>query len=218
MRLSCFYDSLSNACVYFLGFTKILVGTGSNSSGQYTNKFEIVDLEGTSSKCKLMPVYPFPVGYSAAAFGLNEKPTVCGGFDGSKQKSECYTLDSTWQKLTDMYQALADAQLTLSPFVNKSDHLVLSGGNDGSVAYDGVGVFNGKTWESLASLPKMVSLHCMLLINSTTLMAIGGISSTYLNDTYYFHSFASMPSWISGPSLRSRRYEHSCARIRFNLI
>ncbi len=69
-------------------------------------------------------------------------------------------------------------------------------------------------WESkIPFLPATISEHCMVTVNSTTVMAIGGyLNSDYLEKTFYF-TFGE-GSWTEGPRLNYRRRYCSCGRIR----
>ena len=194
-----------------------MVGTGSSDSFINGNKFEIVDLENPVSTCKPIPNYPFEIEGAMAGLGFDEKPIVCGGHNGS-ERSECYMLDLSWQSLPSMSQTNVYAQLSPSPFANKSHHLVLNGGMTDETYSSNVLVLTQEKWESLPSLPNAFYGHCTLLINSSTLMTIGGYNDSYIADTYYFHSLSLVQNWVSGPSLQTARYWHACGRIRFILV
>ena len=170
-----------------------------------------------ASKCEPIPNYPLGVHGAMAGLGFDEKPIVCGGYNGSV-RSECYRLDSSWQSTPSMSQPNHYAQLSSSPFANKSHHLILSGGNTNIGNYSNVQVLTQEKWESLPSLPNAFYGHCTLLINSSTLMTIGGYNDSYIADTYYFHSLSLVQNWVSGPSLQTARYWHACGRIRFILV
>jgi hypothetical protein len=55
----------------------------------------------------------------------------------------------------------------------------------------------------------------MVLINSTTLITVGGYNGNHLKDTYILNA-ARSPSWVLGPPLKYSRHGHSCSRIRKN--
>jgi hypothetical protein len=71
-------------------------------------------------------------------------------------------------------------------------------------------------WESnIPSLPVTISAHCMVTVNSTTVMAIGGAqNSGYSGKTFYFT--LGEESWTEGPELKNKRLHHSCGKIRRN--
>ena len=209
----CGFNTLN---LFVSGYTKVLVGTGLPSSGNRSDKFEIIDLENTMTNCKSVPNYPLAISSAAAGLGLNEKPIVCGGYDGTNRRSECNILETTWVRLPSLSQSLYHAKLSPSPFANKNHQLILSGGYTGSESVSTVQVLSQEKWESLPSLPKTLYGHCMLLINSNSLMAVGGSNETYLDNTYILDSLNPVLKWVAGPALKEARVYHACGRIRLN--
>ncbi len=71
-------------------------------------------------------------------------------------------------------------------------------------------------WESnIPSLPVTIVAHCMVTVNSTTVMVIGGVQNgQYSGKTFYF-TFGE-ESWTEGPELKNKRRWHSCGKIRRN--
>ena len=69
-------------------------------------------------------------------------------------------------------------------------------------------------WESkIPPLPVTIVEHCMVTVNSTTVMVIGGTQNNrYSGKTFYFNS--GEESWTEGPELKKERKSHSCAKIR----
>ncbi len=72
-------------------------------------------------------------------------------------------------------------------------------------------------WKSIIpSLPVTIADHCIVTVNSTTVMAIGGRQNGqgYSGKTFYF-TFGEQ-SWTEGPELKNKRAVHSCGKIRRN--
>jgi len=200
----------------FAGYTKVLVGTGLTSSGRI-DSFEILDLEGNGTSCRpALPNYPMAVSSATAGLGQDEKVVLCGGFDGSSRRAECYALlqGSTWQSIPSLRQAIALAQFSPSPFANESGVLVLSAGFSGARYSNSVQILRHGKWESWSGLPLGMKGHCMLLMNSSALMTIGGYNNSHLANTFVLNSLSSKQVWIPGPSMNRGRYFHACARIR----
>jgi hypothetical protein len=171
----------------------------------------LIDLENPSSKCKVLHSYPLAVLGAMGGLGADEKPIICGGYLSPNHRSECYTMDSSWTALPSMKSPTAYGQFAPSPFANKTHHLVSSGGNSGA-RFNRLDVLTQQGWEGLTTLPEAINQHCMLLVNSTTLITIGGYNGNQLNKTYIFHSWSQ--NWVSGPDLNTARYQHTCAKIR----
>ncbi len=105
----------------------------------------------------------------------------------------------------------------------KDAKLLVTGGFDGSGGYyDSFNALNSaemltaEGWESnIPSLPVTISAHCMVTVNSTTVMAISGYQNEqYSGRTFYF--IFGKESWTAGPVLKKKRGFHSCGKIRRN--
>jgi hypothetical protein len=103
-------------------------------------------------------------------------------------------------------------------FSNKleEDVLLITGGsNDGQIILSTVETYDGNDWnqELFSDLVEPVMLHCLVKINSSMLMLIGGTldnnPSGATRNTYYFDTFENI--WFAGPKLSSPRFGHSCA-------
>jgi hypothetical protein len=96
--------------------------------------------------------------------------------------------------------------------------LLVTGGADGSGSIlNSAEMLTEEGWESnIPSLPVTIYAHCMVTVNSTTVMAIGGYQNSqgYSGKTFFF-TFGE-GSWTEGPELKNKRISHSCGRIRRN--
>ncbi len=99
----------------------------------------------------------------------------------------------------------------------KDGNLLVTGGSGGSGSdLISAEMLTEEGWESnIPSLPVTISYHCMVTVNSTTVMAIGGRQNgQFLGKTLYF-TFGE-ESWTEGPELKNKRGYHSCGKIRRN--
>jgi hypothetical protein len=95
--------------------------------------------------------------------------------------------------------------------------ILVTGGFDASLSsLNSAEMLTEEGWESnIPSLPVAIYGHCMVTVNSTTIMAIGGRQNNqYSGKTFYF-TFGE-ESWTEGPELKIKRAGHSCGRIRRN--
>jgi hypothetical protein len=94
--------------------------------------------------------------------------------------------------------------------------LLVTGGFDGSgSSLKSAEMLTEEGWESnIPSLPVTIQGHCMVTVNSATVMVIGGIQNGFSGKTFYF-TFGE-ESWTEGPQLKNRRWYHSCGKIRRN--
>jgi hypothetical protein len=97
----------------------------------------------------------------------------------------------------------------------KDDKLLVTGGLNASFAYlNSAEMLTEEGWESnIPSLPVTISGHCMLTVNSTTVMAIGGAQNGSLSGGTFYFTFGE-ETWTNGPLLNDKRIYHSCGKIR----
>ncbi len=70
-------------------------------------------------------------------------------------------------------------------------------------------------WETWPSLPTKINSHCMVNINSTTVMVIGGIQGkNAAGKTFLLDISQDNKNWIEGPELHLSRKTHSCGKIK----
>jgi N-acetylneuraminic acid mutarotase len=69
-------------------------------------------------------------------------------------------------------------------------------------------------WTStIPSLPVNIGKHCLVTVNSTTVMSIGGNQDGQFSGKTYYFTFGEA-SWTNGPELKYKRESQSCGRIR----
>jgi hypothetical protein len=69
-------------------------------------------------------------------------------------------------------------------------------------------------WESnIPSLPVTVWAHCMVTVNPTTVMVIGGLQNGLIPGKTFYYTFRE-ESLTEGPELKNKREGHSCGKIR----
>jgi hypothetical protein len=96
--------------------------------------------------------------------------------------------------------------------------LLVAGGGLHSGSYlNSAEMLTENGWESnIPTLPVTNFAHCMVTVNSTTVVVIGGGQNglDYSGKTFYF-TFGE-ESWTEGPELKNKRGYHSCGKIRRN--
>ena len=172
---------------------------------------EVIDLESSTKTCKHLP--SFPAGFEAAIGGLNfkENPIICGGFQNGARSNKCYTLeDNNWVSTASMNSATNDAAGAQLP----DGKILVTGGYDGKAVLNSAEILTKAGWEStVPSLPVTIIYHCMITVNSTTVMAIGGHQDNQFSGKMFYFTFGE-ESWMEGPELKNKRSFHSCGRIR----
>ena len=192
-----------------LGLTKLLVGLGQVENGA-SSRIEIIDLESPSMTCKNLENFPYADIGSLGWLDSEDKPTICGGFE----ENECYYFkENQWISTFPLTTTRYNAAMSPSPYPAKYRQPFVTGGEISS-SLRSVEVQTDHGWETFQpSLPVGMTLHCTTLVNSTTLLAIGGYGNgSYLSTTFFFNSETEI--WTEGPRLNRTRGSHSCGRIR----
>ncbi len=99
----------------------------------------------------------------------------------------------------------------------KDGKFFVTGGYNGSYHINSAEMLTEEGWESnIPALPVTILDHCMVTVNSTTVMVIGGYQNGqgYSGKTFYI-TFGE-ESWTKGPELKNKRLYHSCGKIRRN--
>jgi hypothetical protein len=195
----------------FKGFSKLLI------CGGYPNidTCEVINLASSASTCKNPPNFPAKVRAAIEGLGFKGNPIVCGGRQNDVRSNKCYYLENNeWVSSASMNSVrvyAAAAQL-------KDGKLLVTGGYNGSGSYvNSAEMLTEEGWESnLPSLPVTIADHCMVALNATTVMVIGGWQNEqyYSGKTFYF-TFGE-ESWTEGPELKNKRSYHSCGKIKRN--
>jgi hypothetical protein len=179
---------------------------------------EIVDLENSTKVCQPLP--DFPTGADGSAgFLHNGHPMICGGLNHPSPNridpQGCWMLskDIKWEQSTQM---LVDHHFPA--VVSTSDSTFVFGGAN-NFSLDGSTVIevlhhNSSDWSYYEPvLPVETWQHCAVMINSTTVMLLGGMEShTDTVSSTYLHTFGT-DEWTKGPSMIKARAGHSCGNI-----
>jgi len=179
------FGRIDDLCLILLlikitGYTKMLVGVGVD------NSIEIVDLNTPETTCQHLPDFPqFP--YFAVGGLINYGiPIICGSQYVNIEnigtfRNKCLKLENgAWtlsHNLTDRFST----GIIESPFQNKPKGLYILGareyGSQRGTSTDHLLTYDGVE-DVLPTFPLIIHDHCFVLINSTTVMVIGGRDST----------------------------------------
>jgi hypothetical protein len=193
----------------FSGYTKILSGL------EKAGSFEIINLESSVARCARVPSFNSSVLEAMAALGTNEMPVICGGVNNGV-RNECFTLEKVWTGISPLPIPIYGGAM-VSMNGKESSQFLLAGGQNFVSHLSSVFVMENNSWQNFAAdLPLALQGHCMVRINSTSVMIVGGVDMSSLrSETYFIHSWKA--AWVAGPSLQIGRERHSCGRIRKTL-
>ncbi len=195
----------------FQGFSKLLICGGYDLG---TDTCEVINLASSTSTCKNPPIFPARVYAAIGGLGIKGNPILCGGKQNYVRSNKCYSLENNqWVSSASMNSVRVEAEAAQL----KDGKILVTGGIDGSYSdLNSAEMLTEEGWESnIPSLPVTIYAHCMVTVNSTTVMAIGGYQNDrYSGKTFYF-TFGE-ESWTEGPELKNKRKGHSCGKIRRN--
>ncbi len=191
------------------GFPKLLICGGYHPS---TDTCEVINLASSASNCKNPPNLPATVYRAIGGLGFKGNPIICGGRQNDVGSNKCYSLENNeWVSSASMKSVrvyAASAQL-------QDGKLLVTGGEDGS-DLNSAEMLTEEGWKSnMPSLPVTIYSHCMVTVNSTTVMVIGGIQNGQDSGKTFYFTFGE-ESWTEGPELKNKRFDHSCGKIRRN--
>jgi hypothetical protein len=178
-----------------------------------TDTCEVINLASSASTCKNPPNFPAKVYFAIGGLGFKGNPILCGGWQSNALSNKCYSLENNeWvasASMKSVRSSAAAAQL-------QDGKLLVTGGFDESDSLNSAEMLTEEGWESnIPSLQVTIITHCMVTVNSTTVMAIGGQQNDTISGKTFYFTFGE-ESWTEGPELKNKRGFHSCGRIRRN--
>jgi hypothetical protein len=182
-----------------------------------TNNIEIIDLESELTTCQNLTNFPLALEGSFGGLGFQEKPIICGGRDEDRKDSnKCFSLEGNeWINSSILNAGKSYLASSPSPYPTNDQKLFVTGGKYIKKGFiNTVEVLTQQGWKTLPQrLPLTISDHCSVLVNSTTVMVIGGYQNgEKSSNTYFFNTENKI--WTAGPQLKIKRSKHSCGRIR----
>jgi hypothetical protein len=192
----------------FKGFSKLLICSG------FTDTCEVINLASSSSTCKNPPNFPATVYVAIGGLDFKGNPILCGGVQNGVGSNKCYSLENNeWVSSASMNSIRVDAAAAKL----KDGKILVTCGLDGSgSSLNSAEMLTEEGWESnIPSLPVTIYSHCMVTVNSTTVMVIGGYQNGPFSGKTFYFTFGE-ESWTEGPELKTKRSYHSCGKIRRN--
>ena len=169
----------------------------------------------SSSTCNNLPFITQTSPYfffKYGRLGKNDNPILCCKNYSDIDKTDCYSYQNKiWKEIPSLTSVRGAASMSLSPYPNSS---ILRTGGQNEFANTGE-YLTENGWQNVsAPLPVNISYHCAVLVNSTTILIIGGDQNGIGEspNTYLFNT--ENEKWIEGPSLRIARENHGCAKIK----
>jgi hypothetical protein len=176
----------------FTELTKLLVATGGYGN---VKTVEVINLDPADPGLVCDNLLELPLGTGDTGQLFNKKtPIICLGYN-SVPSCDCYAFQNqSWTQISSLNECRGYAASALVSLDQEKEVLMITGGRDESGVLKSVESFDGTHWEQgqLPELSNEVHLHCLIKINATTLLLIGGIETLYENGTtaktHFFHT------------------------------
>ena len=208
------------------GYTKLLVTSAMNrvdKTVHYQNASEVIDLEDPMSRCDNLGPYQNPNASHATGALLNDVPFICGGGSLSKREyyDTCHTPGSkeTLAVMSSPRRGAASIVITDKLAGTNVNRLFVTGGTrdigPASIETTTEFVLQDQTATIRGpDLPMALTFHCLIQVNSSTSMLIGGSSNNIHKSDKAFYYNAKPMSWeLVGSRLRQGRFFHSCGKV-----
>ncbi len=196
------------------GFSKLLICGGFSPDGPEYNTCEVINLASSASTCKNPPNFPAKVYFAIGGLGFKGNPILCGGYQNGASSNKCYSLENNeWVSSASMNSVRVNAAAAQL----QDGKLLVIGGVDGNGSYlNSAEMLTEEGWESnILSLQVTIYAHCMVTVNSTTVMIIGEAQNGPTSGKTFYFTFGE-ESWTKGPELKNNIRYHSCGKIRRN--
>ncbi len=136
------------------------------------NSTEIIDLQSSNSTCQSFPGF-YDRWNAAGGLLSKEIPIICGGADSFSETCSTFK-DGNWTISHQLSEKRKRPAITSSPFPNKPEGLFMLGGEYFSSPSTADFLTKEGVESVLPNFPHHIENHCLVLFNSTTVMAIGG--------------------------------------------
>ena len=145
-------------------------------------------------------------------------PIICGTLSSPPSTNHCYLFENgNWSEMAHLNIDRED--FLMSTFILQNKYKLLASGGykiQGRQYVSTVEYFDGSNWtvDQHFSLPEAIADHCIVNLNHSLLMLMGGGNSTdFFNKTWLFNTLKGR--WMQGPDLLTSRSHHSCGLMNW---
>jgi uncharacterized protein YaaQ len=200
----------------FAGLTKVLITTGVGLDDKGSVNIEIIDLNDPSKVCQPSADYEYPIdkitGASGCLLKKNNIALICGGIRYRTRLDDCFAIiDNAIRATTKLTQPRSHAA---SVALNGNILWMTGGYLDGSVPTNSTEFVQLSGTRPGPDLPLELQKHCLVSLNETTVLLIGGELADWTWSKATFYCNHNHQTWSEGPSLITARTSHSCALFK----
>jgi len=187
--------------------TKIFIAGGKNNEG-YLDDVQLLDISSDGT-FQSMATLNKPLWGATGAL-VNEKPIICGGYDGQEYRAECYHITKTaiipWGTMSEKRAGAASIVVGQKLWVSGGANSKGVSSSSDYMSADGETQLGPELVQPLFG-------HAMIAFNNSVSMVIGGVSqdeSVTAHTHYYNHE---ENHWHSGPELKIARGGHTAGFV-----
>ncbi len=183
--------------------TKLLVASGSvNKTGK---SVEIINLDEKNAidVCDDLPYLPENATFGTGQLFNGSTPIIC--------QCSCQAYQNgSWVSEADPKACRYNASSSILTNSDGKEFLFIAGGSkDVGEHLNLTETFDGTYWNNQASALEAVSGHCIVHINSSTVLSIGGLNiQGPMKSTFFYNK--NKNKWTPGPSLNTARVDLTC--------
>jgi len=180
---------------------------------QTSQLVETAEVNSSFKTCHNMSDFPIITrGTFGALLPGNNTPIVCGGFIDNSSSNKCFLYKASgWTETMPMIAKRVHLTgMAKSPYQNDSHKMFVLGGSTPIAE-----VLTDSGWETIGpETPSQFYLSCLVVINVTSILVIGGQTPTkeFSNETFIFNSLTN--KWTTGPRLINGRIAFGCGYIK----
>jgi hypothetical protein len=121
----------------------------------------------------------------------DEVPIICGGYDGNVTDScKCFALkNGNWESMAHLNECRRWPASAIVSTPQNNNLLVVAGGFQYGIGHlSSVESFDGSIWDSekISDMPYPVWTQCLVRLNDSSLISIGGHNGTFQDSTFIF--------------------------------
>jgi hypothetical protein len=185
-------------------------------NGGSFSSIEIINLDESnpSLTCKSLAKFPLDIVEAKGNLYQGTTPIICGGYDIPFFSCECYSYkNGAWKREAPLNtcRGYHSSIVLKNPSSQTEEDIIFVSGGSNGIGLSSVETYDGESWDQnrFANMPAVVSHHCLVKINDSMLMSIGGlINGRSIGNTYFFDVMKN--TWMVGPLMNTPRIDHSC--------
>lgn len=197
-------ENVSNALLVITGISKVI---------NMSMKPEVINFD--DNKVCQIPPYPEPIAAASGAI-IGSKLTICGGALPKSTSAACFYLgskDQIWQQAGNLLKPRSGAAS-----IETNGKLFITGGwNENDQFLRSTELFDRSTMQSTfgPDLPAKIAMHCMVKLNSSMAMIIGGMEGLAFTARTFYYSTTNR-TFTPGPMLLNGRSHASCGVLKID--